>query len=231
VAYLGADGPRLGIFLVDVNGEPRAMVGPVAKGFEAHAPIAGRLDDEKLFEPEVIRMAPWRASYAAPERPEPPLGLEGEIVRCGDPPPVASLGSFLDAPPTPTPTTRPTEWRVAMRSTRSLAGPTSITLLDHHGDPLTAPLVLDVDRTWKVGAFDLTKELAAAHFGVEAIHVRVADLGRSTLGTGAFDYTTSPSVFSGTDNELTGKIPVRPRGPSYFGIGGAAPGVAREGRQ
>jgi hypothetical protein len=46
VKYLGADGPRLGVFVVDAGGEPRAMVGPVAKGYEAETAIEHRLDDE-----------------------------------------------------------------------------------------------------------------------------------------------------------------------------------------
>jgi hypothetical protein len=115
----------------------------------------------------------------------------------------------------------PSEWRVAVRSTRAGAGPTRVTLLDHHGDPLTEGLALDVGGEWKVGAFDLTDELVNARYGVEALHVRVLDLGRSRTGAGPFDYTTSPSVFAGKDYNTDGKVPTRPRGPGYFTIGGA----------
>lgn len=225
VAYLGADGPRLGIYIVDTNGEPRAMVGPVAAGFEAHAPIAGRLDDAKVFDATTEKKAPWRASYAAPERPDPPLGLEGAVVLCGDAP--SSRGGLyaeaniasapVDAGPNKPP--MPNEWRVAVRSVRATAGPTSITLLDHHGDPLTSKLVIEVDGEWKVGVFDLSAELVKAHYGVEALHVRVEDLSRSRAGTGHFDYTTSPSVFQGKDYETDGKAQARPQGPGYFKIG------------
>lgn len=196
IAYLGAEGPRLGVFIVDTNGEPRAMVGPVAKGFETHAPIAGRLADDKVFDAATTRTAPWRASYAVPARPDPALGLEGAVVRCEH------------------------DWRVAVRSLRAAAGPTSVTLLDHHGDPLSRELVLDVDDGWKVGAFALSPELVKARYGVEALHVRVADLARSGAGVGSFDYTTSPSVFAGLDYESTGTMPKRPTGPGYFTIGG-----------
>ena len=229
VAYLGAEGPRLGVYIVDTNGEPRAMVGPVAKGFEAHAPIAGRLDDAKVFEPGTVKEAPWRTSYAVPERADPPLGLEGEVVRCGE---VASARhSVFDVLPTPADAGAPlgpVEWRVAVRSTRASAGPTSITLLDHHGDPITSKLVLDVGREWQVGLFDLTPDVAKAHYGVEALHVRVEDLARSHTGVGAFDYATSPSVFSGTDYSSVEKIPARPRGPGFFGIGVVRTAAPRE---
>jgi hypothetical protein len=103
---------------------------------------------------------------------------------------------------------------------RAGAGPTRVTLLDHHGDPLTEGLALDVGREWQVGAFDLTPELVLAHYGVEALHVRVLDLGRSRTGQGPFDYTTSPSVFAGKEDSSDGKVPTRPRGPGYFTIGG-----------
>jgi hypothetical protein len=228
VAYLGAEGPRLGVYIVDTNGEPRAMVGPVAKGFEAHAPIAGRLDDEKVFEPSTVKVAPWRASFAVPERPDPALGLEGEVVRCGDPPrdtrPFPMMIPSPDPPRDPAAPPRqpaPVEWRVAVRSVRAGAGPTRVTLLDHHGDPLTEGLAIDVGREWQVGAFDLTPELVLAYYGVEALHVRVLDLGRSRTGQGPFDYTTSPSVFRGKEDDADGKSPTRPRGPGYFTIGGA----------
>jgi hypothetical protein len=231
VAYLGAEGPRMGIYIVDTGGEPRAMVGPVAKGFETHAPILGRLDDEKVFEPTTTKSAPWRASYAVPERPEPALGLQGVVVRCGEGELSERQRAMLhglelggvptavaDAGPKKPP--QPVEWRVALRSTRTSAGRTSVTLLDHHGDPITAKLSMDVDGDWKVGVFDLAPELAKAHYGVEALHVRVEDLSRSRTGTGIFDYTTSPSVFSGTDYGADEKMPTRPRGPGYFTVGG-----------
>jgi hypothetical protein len=94
-----------------------------------------------------------------------------------------------------------------------------VTLLDHHGDPLTKKLTIDVGREWQIGVFDLSPELAKAHFGVEALHVRIDDLAPSRTGKGPFDYTTSPSVFAGKDYDVDGTMPVRPRGPGYFKIG------------
>lgn len=81
VQYLGAEGPRLGVFIVDTGGEPRALVGPVAKGFEAETPISRRLDDAASVTHEG-KTARWRASYSAPVAPEPALGLQGDIVSC-----------------------------------------------------------------------------------------------------------------------------------------------------
>jgi len=201
VAYLGAEGPRLAVFIVDSNGEPRAMVGPVAKGYEMHEPIENRLNDETGRKAEAeTKKASWRASYAALEKPDPALGLEGQIVLCD----------------------KKGEWRLAVRSTKP-AGPTSITLLDHHGDPLTNKMTVDVTREWKIGQWTMPVDLATAHFGVEAFHLRVEDLARSGTGKGPFDYTTTSSVFSGKDWNAEEKLPSRPRGPSSFGIGIAAP--------
>ena len=228
VAYLGGEGRRLAVFIVDTNGEPRAMVGPVAKGFEAHAPIAGRLNDEKVFEPSTTKSASWRASYSVAEQPEPALGLEGMVVRCGDIVEEGALdygGAAIPSPagsaekPKKETPPKPVEWRVAMRSVRAAAGPTTVTLLDHHADALTMKLTMNVEREWKVAVFDLPPELAKAHFGVEAVHVRVEDLAPSRTGSGPFDYATTPSVFAGKDYSGPSTLPVRPRGPGAFTIG------------
>ena len=40
MAYVGATAPRLGIFVVDASGPPRAMVGPVAHAYEMFGPLA-----------------------------------------------------------------------------------------------------------------------------------------------------------------------------------------------
>ena len=193
VAYLGGEGPRLGVFIVDTNGEPRAMVGPVAKGFEAHGPIAERFADDAVFGPAVARKAPWRQSYAE-DRPEPALGLEAHVVRC------EPKG----------------EWRIAVRSDRP-AGATSVTLLDHHGDPLTKELALDVKRTWSIGSFDMPADLAASKWGVEAVHLHIDDLAPSKTGTGPFDFTTTPNHLYG--DERPPNMPDRARRTESFSIG------------
>lgn len=210
VAYLGADGPRLGVFVVDAGGEPRAMVGPVAKGYEVHAPVDGRLDDAAArTSPD--RKAPWRDSFAAPARLEPALGLSGRFYACRRRGMVG--GGAVEA-------------RVVLASEREL-GAVSVTLLDHHGDPLHAPVTREVDEGLTVLAFRLPNAVTweSPVFGgsgvrtpVEALHVRVEDLGRSGAGKGRYDYATSPSVFVGKDFEVEG-LAVRPRGVGAFTIG------------
>src|SRR5262249_60090628 len=46
IAYVGATAPRLGVFVVDVGGAPRAFVGPVGRAYEGHGPLADRLTHE-----------------------------------------------------------------------------------------------------------------------------------------------------------------------------------------
>jgi hypothetical protein len=110
VAYVGAKGPRLGVFVVDTGGPPRVVVGPVASAFEHHGPLEKRLDDAQVRKLEGTR-APWAASYTVKAPAEPPLAVA-----------IAALGPYEDA------THRA---RVQVRSNREL-GPVTVTLLDHH---------------------------------------------------------------------------------------------------
>ena len=107
VRHLGIDKAALGVFVVDVGGEPRAMVGPVAKGYEIATPIDGRLSDEAARTADG-KVAPWTRSYLVPERPEPTVGAR--LFSCAD-------GA-----------------RVVVQSAEPVTA--TITLLDHHGDPL-----------------------------------------------------------------------------------------------
>jgi hypothetical protein len=130
---LGAEGPRLGVFVVDVGGVPRAMVGPVAKGYAASVPLAtGRASDKAPPAPE-LRRAPWRASYAATAALRTPGDLAFVTTSCGD--------------ETPT-------YRVALAA-REDVGDVRVELLDHHGDPLGVSLTLPVGREPTVAAFNL----------------------------------------------------------------------------
>jgi hypothetical protein len=197
VKYIGADGPRLGIFVVDVGGVPRAMVGPVATGYEAETGIDHRLDDENALK-HTGKTSPWRASFAVSTPMEPQIGLVGRFIDC-----------TVDG--------GPVEHRIAMRAPRHV-GKVSVTLLDHHADPLGAGATLDVDTAWKTAAFSLPKSFANTSFGVEGLHVHVHDLGVSGLPHGVYDETSSPSVFSGKEqpNEA---LPQRRRGAGDFTIG------------
>ncbi len=79
VAYAGARAPRIGVFVVDVGGAPRVVVGPVAHGYEHHGPLRDRLTDETSTTIHLAAVAePWAESYAVAAPPEPPLsGLRG----------------------------------------------------------------------------------------------------------------------------------------------------------
>ncbi|APR86718.1 hypothetical protein A7982_12067 [Minicystis rosea] len=74
VSYAGASAPRLGIFVVDVGGPPRVVVGPVARGYEVHAPLAKRLDDDAASKLAKVD-DPWAASYTAPAPAAPDLSV------------------------------------------------------------------------------------------------------------------------------------------------------------
>lgn len=74
VAYAGAADPILGIFVVDVGGSPRFMVGPVTRAYELHAPMTQRLtDDEGRLQPN--KVAAWEASYLVKQPAAPTLRL------------------------------------------------------------------------------------------------------------------------------------------------------------
>ncbi len=76
VIYAGATAPRLGIFVVDVGGPPRLVVGPVARAFEAVGPVTKRFTDADAD--TVAKVEPWTASYLVPSVPAPPLTIEQE---------------------------------------------------------------------------------------------------------------------------------------------------------
>jgi Protein of unknown function (DUF3160) len=74
VAYVGATAPRLGIFVVDTGGPPRAFVGPVARAYEVHGPLGARYSDETA-RTLAQRDEPWAAGYTIPAA-APPSSLQ-----------------------------------------------------------------------------------------------------------------------------------------------------------
>jgi Protein of unknown function (DUF3160) len=74
VAYIGATASRLGIFVVDAGGPPRAFVGPVARAYEVHGPLGARYNDETA-RTLTQRNEPWAARYTIPA-PPPPSSLQ-----------------------------------------------------------------------------------------------------------------------------------------------------------
>ena len=70
IAYVGATAPRMGVFVVDTGGAPRAFVGPVARAYEVHGPLGARYTDESA-KTLTRRDAPWAASYTVAAPPTP----------------------------------------------------------------------------------------------------------------------------------------------------------------
>ncbi|MFT3764851.1 MAG: DUF3160 domain-containing protein [Minicystis sp.] len=106
VSYAGASAPRLGIFVVDAGGAPRVVVGPVARGYEVHGPLAKRLDDEAASKLAKVE-DPWSASYTAPAPVEPEMTITvGADEKTGLP--------------------------AATIEAKGAVGPVTVELLDHH---------------------------------------------------------------------------------------------------
>ena len=88
VVYLGATEPRIGLFVVDVGGEPRLMVGPVARAFERAEPLGTRLDDRSVRDYLPPTLAAWERSYLVrgPAAPDVMLQtFDGHLALSGDP--------------------------------------------------------------------------------------------------------------------------------------------------
>lgn len=147
VRYLGVQNVMLGAFVVDVNGEPRIMVGPVAKPYETTSNLDDpRLDDEAAVKaPATEKHAPWLATYVAPEITGPTVAAE--TYGCG------------------------AQMRVVVVGEEDL-GEVTVTLLDHHGDPVTARV------TQKVAAEPVAFAFEVAEEAVESAYVHVNATGR-----------------------------------------------------
>ncbi|MEO7735274.1 MAG: DUF3160 domain-containing protein [Kofleriaceae bacterium] len=112
IAYAGASSPRIGVFVVDTGGGPRAFVGPVARAFETHTPLTTRLTDEAAA--KLTRVDdPWAASYTIADpgaRPRLDLGYDAEHAQ------------------------------VTLHAEHAL-GPATIKILDHHRVPIASKTV------------------------------------------------------------------------------------------
>lgn len=75
ITYLGATQPRLGVFVVDVGGAPRALVGPVARAFERIERGDVRLDDASVRD-DAPPPAVWERSYLAPAGLRPQISYD-----------------------------------------------------------------------------------------------------------------------------------------------------------
>ena len=142
VRYLGIREAAMGVFVVDTSGEPRVMVGPVANAYETSTPIESRLDDKKAKKAE-NKVAPWQASYLAPERPAP--DVSARVFSCADGTRVVlQAGTTMDA---------------------------SVNLLDHHGDSLGAPVSHAVGPSLTALAIALPPAMQKR--GAEGVHIAV----------------------------------------------------------
>jgi Protein of unknown function (DUF3160) len=107
IAYVGASAPRMGVFVVDTGGAPRAFVGPVARGYETHTPLGTRLTDQAAAKLRAVE-DPWAASYTvADPGTRPALAVRFD----------AETGSVI------------------LKADHAL-GPATVKILDHHRVPL-----------------------------------------------------------------------------------------------
>jgi hypothetical protein len=121
IHYLGAKGPRLGVFVVDAGGAPRLMVGPVARAYQYTGKLDHRLDDAGAA--AIEGSAPWSASYTVAAAPEPALALE--YLRPSKPDPGDSaLGRHRARTQLPP--------NVIRLETATDLGDVTLDLLDHH---------------------------------------------------------------------------------------------------
>ena len=84
VGYVGAGAPRLGVFVVDTGGAPRAVIGPTAAAYEHHGAGARLTDDAALQLPARDRLAPWAARFTAPAPPAPAFQATLDWESAGD---------------------------------------------------------------------------------------------------------------------------------------------------
>jgi hypothetical protein len=138
ISYAGATAPRLGIFVVDTGGAPRAFVGPVARAYEAHTPLATRLTDETAAQLAKVD-EPWAASYTI-----------------ADPGTAPGLALRYD----------PETGNVVVKADHAI-GPATIKLLDHHRVPL-ATLSQPIQDGETVFAFHRKKKVGAVYVVVGA---------------------------------------------------------------
>jgi hypothetical protein len=155
VAYLGARGPELGFFVVDSNGPPRVMVGPVARTYEYVGPLATRVDDEGSLQLADVQ-APWAASYRPAEPPQPPLAFRGLGTPEGTP--------YEGVTPSPV---------FAVRSPKAL-GKVTFELLGHHGLPFATVTTVVGPAVTKF-RFPMKQVRRGSEPQIEWLRVRVGD--------------------------------------------------------
>ncbi|MBA3540350.1 MAG: DUF3160 domain-containing protein, partial [Deltaproteobacteria bacterium] len=157
VSYIGASDTRMGVFVIDVGGPPRVVVGPVARSFELDHPIsAGRLTDDDELDATAVR-EPWSTGYTTAAGAPPQLDLEQEWTEDGD-----SMKFVVTAP--------------------AAIGPVTLELLDHHRVPFAT-----VTQEVKAGTTELRvrgarKRLEMLHLRVGAFNAWAEAQGDNGFG-------------------------------------------------
>jgi hypothetical protein len=128
------------------------------------------------------------------------------------------------------------EERVLVSAPSHSLGEVTVTLLDHHGDPVTQPLTTRVGTEPTLFTFHTSKALAGAAHGIEGTHVWIHDLSASGAGTAHArgDVTYGLRVYT-SDGEFGQAAPVKRAfvplvrmaptgaGHSRFGLGPMGP--------
>ncbi len=73
-AFLGAQGPRMGVFVIDNGGLPFVAAGPVARAWELTA-AAGTPSSQLIARARRAAPPAWTSSWLRPQDPAPPLSL------------------------------------------------------------------------------------------------------------------------------------------------------------
>jgi len=120
VHYLGAKGPRLGVYVIDTGGAPRVMVGPVARAYQHTGPLDHRLDDEAAK--AIAGLEPWAKSYTVAAPAE--LAVSVRYHRPTKLRDAKSMGPMRDRDPMPPNTAR--------FEAPDALGEITIEYLDHH---------------------------------------------------------------------------------------------------
>lgn len=200
---LGAEAARLGVFVVDVGGEPRMMVGPVATGYEARDGLANaRWTDATAWQKPHV--ADWAKAYTAPAPVEP--DIDGKVERCDD-------GTL----------------RLFVRSTVPVEA--ELELTDHHGDVATPKTKLTIVPEGTLFAIHETAPLpaptkpqaggdmlGAIGYGgprrgpspFAGLHLRIAAHEEGKHHVPAHDLVLGPSVYhsdTGTDRDVHDDVP------------------------
>jgi hypothetical protein len=179
IAYAGARGPELGFFVIDSNGPPRLMVGPVARAYEYEGPLDQRVDDAASLTLAAVR-APWDASYRPPAAAEPPLAVRG-------------LGEPEGAPRegfTPSPV-------FALKSSLAL-GPVTLELLDHHSAVISSATG-EAGPTLSKVRFKARKVSKGKEPVIEGLRVRVGEAWWEMRFAAVEDPTTAGATYGGME--------------------------------